>query len=77
LHTYIIVAFELRDDFNMEMSRFIPNQIKERTLDNPEYWAYVQAEVSAIESVLIKDNTQKNKFDMGFDLISIYTLRNV
>jgi hypothetical protein len=77
LHTYILVAFELRDDFNMEMSRFIPNQIKERTLDNPEYWTYVQAEVSAIESVLIKDNTQKNKFDMGFDLISIYTLRNV
>jgi hypothetical protein len=41
LHTYILVAFELRDDFNMEMSRFIPNQIKERTLDNPEYWTYV------------------------------------
>ncbi len=55
---------EVRDDFNMEMSRFIPNQIKERTIDNPEYWAYVQNEVSDISSVLINDST-KNKFDMG------------
>src|SRR5690554_5603451 len=28
---------EVRADFNMEMSRFIPSQIKERTVDNPEY----------------------------------------
>ena len=28
---------EVRADFNMEMSRFIPKQIKERTLDNPDY----------------------------------------
>jgi hypothetical protein len=62
LHTYILVAFELRDDFNMGMSRFIPNQIKERTLDNPEYWTYVQPEISAIAMGLIKDNTPKNKF---------------
>ncbi|MEI8633532.1 hypothetical protein P4S72_18615 [Vibrio sp. PP-XX7] len=33
---------EVRNDFNMEMSRFIPKQIKERTLDNPDYWSYVQ-----------------------------------
>lgn len=57
---------EVRDDFNMEMSRFIPKQIKERTLDNPEYWAYVQAEVSAIASEVLNDNTPNNKFDMGF-----------
>lgn len=57
---------EVRDDFNMEMSRFIPRQIKARTLDNPEYWAYVQAEVSALASELLNDNTPKNKFDMGF-----------
>ena len=56
---------EVRDDFNMEMSRFIPKQIKERTLDNPEYWAYVQAEVNAIVSELLNDGTPKNPFDMG------------
>jgi predicted nucleotidyltransferase component of viral defense system len=57
---------EVRADFNMEMSRFIPQQIKERTLDNPEYWAYVQAEVSAIALEVLNDNIPKNKFDMGF-----------
>lgn len=36
----------VRDDFQSEMSRFIPRQIRERTLDNPEYWAYVQTAVS-------------------------------
>ncbi|ABE53595.1 conserved hypothetical protein [Shewanella denitrificans OS217] len=56
---------EVRNDFNMEMSRFIPKQIKERTLDNPEYWAYVQAEVNAIASELLNDGTAKNPFDMG------------
>lgn len=57
---------EVRADFNMEMSRFIPQQIKERTLDNPEYWAYVQAEVSATASILLNDKVPENKFDMGF-----------
>ncbi|MEA9392354.1 nucleotidyl transferase AbiEii/AbiGii toxin family protein [Acerihabitans sp. TG2] len=56
---------EVRNDFNMEMSRFIPKQIKERTLDNPEYWAYVQGEVNAIASELLNDGTPKNPFDMG------------
>ena len=56
---------EVRDDFNMEMSRFIPKQIKERTLDNPEYWTYVQGEVNAIASELLHDGTSKNPFDMG------------
>ena len=55
---------EVRDDFNMEMSRFIPNQIKERTIDNPEYWAYVQNEVSDLSSALVNDGPE-NKFDMG------------
>lgn len=56
---------EVHEDFNMEMSRFIPKKIKERTLDNPEYWAYVQEEVSATASVLLNDSAPKNKFDMG------------
>lgn len=56
---------EVRKDFNMEMSRFIPKKIKERTLDNPDYWAYVQAEVNAIVSELLNDGTPKTPFDMG------------
>jgi predicted nucleotidyltransferase component of viral defense system len=56
---------EVRSDFNMEMSRFISKQIKERTLDNPEYWAYVQGEVKAIVSELLHDGKPKNPFDMN------------
>ncbi|MGM7448796.1 nucleotidyl transferase AbiEii/AbiGii toxin family protein [Idiomarina sp. ST20R2A10] len=56
---------EVHDDFNMEISRFIPKQIKERTLDNPDYWPYVQGEVNDIASELLHDGTLKNPFDMG------------
>lgn len=57
---------EARDDFNMEMSRFIPAKIKERTIDNPDYWAYVQLEVNEIASALFADNKPKNRLNMDF-----------
>ncbi len=63
--TKLMSEEEVHNDFNMEMSRFIPKQIKERTLDNPEYWAYVQGEVKAIASELLHDGKTKNPFDMG------------
>lgn len=63
--TKLMSEEEVHDDFNMEMSRFIPKQIKERTLDNPEYWAYVQGEVKAIASELLHDGKPKNPFDMS------------
>lgn len=56
---------EVREDFHQEMSRFIPRQIKERTIDNPDYWAYVQSEVSAVSKVMLVGDMPKNKFDMG------------
>ena len=56
---------EVRNDFNMEISRFIPQQIKERTIDNPEYWPYVQAEVHAVSRLLFADGTSKHLFDMS------------
>ena len=56
---------EVRNDFNAEMSRFIPSQLKQRTLDNPEYWAYVQGEVREMAAVLLQTPSSKNKFDMG------------
>lgn len=61
----LITEDEVRKDFNMEMSRFIPKNIKERTLDNPDYWAYVQNEVKDAVSSLLNDDTTKNPFDMG------------
>ena len=57
---------EVRNDFSMEMSRFIPQQIKERTIDNPEYWPYVQAEVRTVSRLLLDDGASKNPFDMSF-----------
>ena len=67
---------EVREDFNQEMSRFIPNQIKERTIDNSEYWAYVQNEVSAMSSVLIKGGSPEKKFDMGITTPSFHPTTN-
>lgn len=52
-------------DFVMEMSRFIPEPIKQRTLDNPEYWAYVQSEVKTVASELLNDSKPATRFDMG------------
>ncbi|TXH73127.1 MAG: nucleotidyl transferase AbiEii/AbiGii toxin family protein [Thiothrix sp.] len=57
---------EVRNDFNMEMSRFIPQRIKERTIDKLEYWPYVQAEVRAVSRLLLDDGASKNPFDMSF-----------
>ena len=56
---------EVKNDFNMEISRFIPQQIKERTIDNPEYWPYVQAEVHAVSRLLFADGSSKHLFDMS------------
>lgn len=56
---------EVRTDFNMELSRFLPTQVKERTIDNPDYWAYVQSEIKNISSPLFDDGRIQNKFDMG------------
>ncbi len=63
--TKLMSEEEVHNDFNMEMSRFIPKDIKERSLDNPEYWAYVQGEVKVIASELLDEGKPKNPFDMG------------
>lgn len=62
----LIQEDEVHNDFNMEMSRFIPKLIKERTLDNPEYWSYIQGEVKDLISECLHDTMPKNKFDMGW-----------
>ncbi len=56
---------EVRKDFNMEMSRFVPGNVKERTLDNPDYWTYVQSEIKNMSTPLLDGDKPKNKFDMS------------
>ncbi len=55
----------VHQDFNMEMSRFIPSQIKARTLDNPDYWPYLQNEIKSMSELIINEKARKNQFDMG------------
>lgn len=56
---------DVRTDFYTEVARFIPNQIKVRTIDNPDYWAYLQSEVTNVSSALLNPGKSKNMFDMG------------
>ncbi|AMO58719.1 hypothetical protein GZ77_17505 [Endozoicomonas montiporae] len=56
---------EVRTDFAAEMSRFIPENIKQRTLDNPEYWTYVQTEIETMSDSILKNDKPRNRFDMS------------
>lgn len=56
---------EVHSDFVAEMSRFIPSQIKQRTLDAPEYWPYLQTEIQQLAQALMKADNQPSPFDMG------------
>jgi len=55
----------VREDFTKEMRRFIPRKIQERTLDKPEYWAYVQSEINTLGKALLSGDSPKHEFDMG------------
>lgn len=54
----------VRHDFYMEISRFVPKDIKERTLDHPEYWSYVKTQIKEIVSEMLDESSLKNPFDM-------------
>jgi len=56
---------EVRADFHMEMSGFVPRRVKEQTIDNPDYWAYVQSEIRDLSNRLLDDGTLQSKFDMN------------
>jgi len=49
----------------MEMSGFVPRRVKEQTIDNPDYWAYVQSEIRDLSNRLLDDGTLQSKFDMN------------
>ena len=47
---------QVQVDFQMEMSRFIAKTMRERTIDTPEYWIYVQAEVERVIQSIIRSH---------------------
>jgi hypothetical protein len=55
----------VRSDFNEEMTRFLPKRIKQATVDNEQYWAYVQSEVKALTDLVLNSSKSNKKFDMG------------
>lgn len=57
---------EVKSDFMAEMTRFVPLRIKQRTLDNPDYWPYLQSEVSMVAKQITDKEVKVNSpFDMS------------
>lgn len=57
---------DVRADFHAEMSRFVPAHIRQRTIDMPDYWHYVQSETAQMAKELLDQTDRTKKFDMGF-----------
>ncbi|PVZ64484.1 nucleotidyl transferase AbiEii/AbiGii toxin family protein [Pelagibaculum spongiae] len=55
---------QVKRSFCNELSRFVPSHIKHRTLDDQDYWGYVQSEVTSLVESLLQ-NASDNPFDMG------------
>lgn len=55
---------EVHRDFQTEMSRFVPQHIKERTLDQVGFWEYVQSTVNASAQPLIDQIESFHPFNM-------------
>lgn len=60
-------ADEVKIDFYSEMSRFVPAKIKQRTLDNPDYWQYLKNEINQLAQILTaqSQSPKANPFDMS------------
>lgn len=60
-------ADEVKIDFNSEMSRFVPAKIKQRTVDNPDYWSYLKNEINQLAQMLTSQSLppKTNPFDMS------------
>ena len=63
--TKLLKDDKVRIDFNTEMSRFVPESIRQRTIDNPEYWDYVQTEIKSMAMPMFKDDKPRNRFGMS------------
>lgn len=60
----LIIDPDVENDFKQEISRFVPAQIKQRTLDQPEYWPYLQDEVRNLVNAALNSAPPK-QFDMS------------
>jgi len=54
-------------DFVSEMVRFVPRQVAERTLDNPEFWPYLQGVLQS-QCELMINKLQKNNNSQQFEM---------
>ena len=43
----------------------LTHQIKVRTIDNPDYWIYVQSAVKELATQAVNPDSSKPRFDMG------------
>ena len=55
----------VRRDFVDEMSRFVPVQLHQRTVENVAYWSYLQQEITTLSQQLSKDSQTQSPFDMS------------
>ena len=66
---FVLTSDETKSDFKREMSRFVPKDIRERTLDRKEFWPYVgetiSAQIGTIGAALSGDDTKRNASDMS------------
>jgi len=56
---------EVYNDFKAEIVRFVPHQIKVRTIDNPDYWIYVQSVVKELAIQALNPDSSVSRFDMS------------
>ena len=65
----VLASDETKSDFIREMSRFVPKDIRQRTLDRKEFWPYVGETISeqivSIGAALPGDDTKRNASDMS------------
>lgn len=66
---FILVNAATKHDFEREMSRFVPKNIRERTLDRQEFWPYVgetiAEQIDTIEAAFTNSVKQDHDTDMS------------
>lgn len=66
---FILASPETKLDFQREMSRFVPKDIRERTLNRTEFWPYVgdtiASQIDTIYAALTSGKTNRQDSDMS------------
>lgn len=65
----VLASDETKSDFIREMSRFVPKDIRQRTLDRKDFWPYVgetiSAQIETIGAALSGDDKKRNASGMS------------